>query len=82
LTSSPRCRTATVLTLLSIALAACSPRPAVRPGGDFVSREERSIYIALREVKASDDQRAKILAAYDESSPRLRLLGDEALAQP
>lgn len=75
---SPSCRTAIVLTLLPIALAACSPRPAYRPGGDFSARPEKAVYIALREVNASDEQRLKVMAAFDESEPKLRALGDEA----
>jgi hypothetical protein len=59
-------------------LVGCSPRPAIRPGEDFALRPEKQVFFAISAARASDDQRVKILAAYDESQPRLRALDTEA----
>lgn len=55
-------------------LAGCMPRPAWRPGEDLSVRPEKMMFVALSEVKASDDQRLKVMAAWDDSAPQLKSL--------
>jgi hypothetical protein len=50
----------------------------LRPGGEFAAHPEKSVFTALRQVHATDEQRLAILAAFDESQPRLQNLDDEA----
>lgn len=59
-------------------LAACAPHPVERSGGDFDAIGEKSMFLALKEVKANDDQRLAVMAAYDESHPRLEALAEES----
>ena len=59
-------------------LVACAPRPAERPGGDFDLRSEKAVFLALKDVRASDEQRLAVMTAFDETHPRLEALADEA----
>jgi hypothetical protein len=65
-------------------LTACNPRPDIRPGEAFADPSEKQVFFALKQVRASDEQRAAILAAWDESHPRAAELSrrnEELLAQ-
>lgn len=41
-------------------------------------RSEKSMFVALKEARATDEQRLAIMAAYDETQPRLRDLAEES----
>lgn len=59
-------------------VAGCAGRPAMRPGADFDSHSEKAVFTALRQVHATDEQRIAIMAAYDDSQPRLVSVNDQA----
>lgn len=65
-------------TALAVLVVACAPRPAFRPGGAFAPLPEKRVLVALAEVHADEAQRRAVLEAYDQTTPRLRALADEA----
>jgi hypothetical protein len=59
------------VTLAALALlTACNPRPDIRPGEAFADPSEKQVFFALKQVHASDEQRAAILNAWDDLHPR------------
>src|SRR5690349_3718060 len=66
---------ATASMLLLVSLAACAPQPARYGGGAPLS--EKSILRALDAVRADDDQRARVLGAFETARPKLEELRDQ-----
>jgi hypothetical protein len=62
----------------TVLLAACAHRGPPPLTDDFAAPSERRVFVALREVKARDEQRRVILAAFDESVPKLKALGERS----
>jgi hypothetical protein len=63
--------------VLSACLSACSSAPQLtRP--DLGPRSERTVYAALDKVQSSDDERLRILQAYDASTDHLRDLAKQS----
>lgn len=62
----------------ALLLAACAPTTVVLRANDFDPRSEKTLYAALRETGASDEQRLAILAAYDRHQPQLKQLSAES----
>lgn len=59
-------------------LSACASRGPPMPPDDFGVPSERRIFAALREARARDEQRQVILAAYDDSEPKLEALAERS----
>lgn len=62
----------------AVLLAACAHRGPPPLTDDFTAPSERRVFVALREVKARDEQRRVILAAFDDSAPQLEALGERS----
>ena len=62
--------------LVAALLAGCASRPA-QPGGDFAIPSEKLVFLALKAAAARDDQRLKVMEAYDLARPKLSALGKE-----
>lgn len=58
-------------------LAGCASAPMVPPAQSFEGRSEKAALAVLRNVEASDEQRGKILAAFDRSNPAMLKLDQE-----
>jgi hypothetical protein len=69
-----------IVLLPILLLSACASQPEIIRGDEFAAHSEKSILVALRETEASDEQRTKILALYDEQQPRRKKIDAESLA--
>jgi len=64
--------------VIAVLLAACAHRGPPPLTDDFAVPSERRVFVALREAEARDEQRQAILAAFDESAPKLKVLGERS----
>lgn len=65
---------------VAAALSACANAPTAYRPDSFDGISEKAALFALREVQATDDQRAKFLEAYDRHNPKLVTLAKERAA--
>lgn len=63
--------------LVASLLSGCASRPA-QPGGDFAIASEKLVFRALKAASARDEQRLKVMEAYDLARPRLNALNKES----
>jgi len=66
-----------VLLIAVSLLTGCGSSPLVPSAESFEGRPEKAALAVLRNVEASDEQRAKILAAFDQSNPTMLKLDHE-----
>jgi hypothetical protein len=62
--------------LAAVLLAGCMSR-ATQPGGDFALAPEKLVFLALKAAAARDEQRLKVMEAYDDTRPKLKALYEE-----
>ncbi|MGQ0621006.1 MAG: Spy/CpxP family protein refolding chaperone [Panacagrimonas sp.] len=73
-------RLSIIALFFAVALSACASAPATYRPGSFDGISEKAALFALREIQATDDQRAKFLAAYDRHNPELVALANQRVA--
>jgi hypothetical protein len=66
-----------LLLLAASLLVGCGSAPLVPSAESFEGRPEKAALAVLRNVEASDEQRAKILAAFDRDNPKMLKLDQE-----
>lgn len=68
----------TLLVIVTVGLlSACASAPAMRPAESFEGRSEKAMLAVLRNVEATDEQRARILDTFDRHNPNLVKLANE-----
>lgn len=77
---SPALRPLRSLALASavlLLLGACATDPVLPPAQSFEGRDEKGVLAVLRSVEATDPQREKVLASFDQYNPTLLKLAHE-----